>query len=139
MSNVATIVTLQNNTMESALEAILDKLASPDDVQGVLIADEHGLCLGGVLPEAPSNRFRHSPSAPSHPNYFTPHHTARGVAKPASAGSVASIALHARDLTSSPRDDDKFQYPTVCVETTNSTIIIRNEGAYTLAIFKEGQ
>ncbi|RUO96811.1 hypothetical protein BC936DRAFT_141420 [Jimgerdemannia flammicorona] len=96
--------------MESALEAILDKLASPDDVQGVLIADEHGLCLG-----------------------------ARGVAKPASAGSVASIALHARDLTSSPRDDDKFQYPTVCVETTNSTIIIRNEGAYTLAIFKEGQ
>jgi len=99
--------------MESALEAILDKLASGDGVLGVLLADEHGLCLG-----------------------------ARGVAKPASAGFVASIATHAYDLqqqNSAPTSDYKSQFPTVCVETTDSIIIIRNEGVYTLALFKEKQ
>jgi predicted regulator of Ras-like GTPase activity (Roadblock/LC7/MglB family) len=35
--------------MESAVISVLDSLLNSEGVKGVLIADEHGLCLGGIF------------------------------------------------------------------------------------------
>ncbi|KAF9970678.1 hypothetical protein BGZ73_006573 [Actinomortierella ambigua] len=65
-----------------------------EGVAGVLIADEHGLCLG-----------------------------ARGTAKASSAGFVSSIAAHAKELLQAKRGDGSGDVPvdppTVSVEFGN--------------------
>ncbi|KAG0227351.1 hypothetical protein BGW42_002993 [Actinomortierella wolfii] len=77
-----------------------------EGVTGVLIADEHGLCLG-----------------------------ARGTAKASSAGFVSSIAAHAMELLQAKRGDLSGDVPvdppTVSVEFGN-----RSEGNHTLAVWK---
>ncbi|KAI7827183.1 hypothetical protein BC939DRAFT_445995 [Gamsiella multidivaricata] len=94
--------------METGINNILSKLTESEGVIGVLIADEHGLCLG-----------------------------ARGIAKASSAGFIASIAAHARELTELKAPSDlKEDTPTISVDYGNSTILIRSEGNHTLAVWK---
>ncbi|OAQ24395.1 hypothetical protein K457DRAFT_141996 [Linnemannia elongata AG-77] len=94
--------------METGINNILNKLTDSEGVLGVLIADEHGLCLG-----------------------------ARGIAKASSAGFIASIAAHAKELTELKGDAvSKDDTPTISVEYGNNTILIRSEGNHTLAIWK---
>ncbi|KAI1318592.1 Ragulator complex protein lamtor5 [Mortierella claussenii] len=94
--------------METGINNILNKLTESEGVIGVLIADEHGLCLG-----------------------------ARGVAKASSAGFIASIAAHAKELTELRAGaDSKEDTPTISVDYGNSTILIRSEGNHTLAVWK---
>ncbi|KAG0195980.1 hypothetical protein BGX28_000292, partial [Mortierella sp. GBA30] len=77
--------------METGINNVLNKLTESEGVLGVLIADEHGLCLG-----------------------------ARGVAKASSAGFIASIAAHAKELTElKGGSDPKADTPTVSVEYGN--------------------
>ncbi|KAF9428062.1 hypothetical protein BGZ94_003464 [Podila epigama] len=75
--------------METGINNILTKLAESEGVVGVLIADEHGLCLG-----------------------------ARGIAKASSAGFIASIASHAKDIADMKRggSDTKEDTPTISVD-----------------------
>ncbi|KAI8346673.1 hypothetical protein B0O80DRAFT_467370 [Mortierella sp. GBAus27b] len=89
--------------METGINNILNKLTESEGVIGVLIADDHGLCLG-----------------------------ARGIAKASSAGFIASIASHAKELTENSTEDT----PTISVDYGNSTILIRKEGNHTLAVWK---
>ncbi|KAF9275874.1 hypothetical protein BGZ68_010454 [Mortierella alpina] len=94
--------------METGINNVLNKLTESDGVLGVLIADEHGLCLG-----------------------------ARGIAKASSAGFIASIAAHAKELTElKDGSGAKAETPTVSVEYGNCTILIRSEGNHTLAVWK---
>ncbi|KAF8964449.1 hypothetical protein BGZ46_000788 [Entomortierella lignicola] len=77
--------------METGINNILNKLTETDGVIGVLIADEHGLCLG-----------------------------ARGIAKASSAGFIASIAAHAKELTELKAGADlKDETPTISVDYGN--------------------
>ncbi|KAF9130378.1 hypothetical protein BGW39_003127 [Mortierella sp. 14UC] len=77
--------------METGINNILNKLTDSEGVLGVLIADEHGLCLG-----------------------------ARGIAKASSAGFIASIAAHAKELTELKGDAiSKDDTPTISVEYGN--------------------
>ncbi|KAG0084345.1 hypothetical protein BGZ93_001275 [Podila epicladia] len=75
--------------METGINNILAKLTESEGVVGVLIADEHGLCLG-----------------------------ARGIAKASSAGFIASIAAHAKELAEMKRNgsDGKDDTPTISVD-----------------------
>ncbi|KAF9431445.1 Ragulator complex protein lamtor5 [Entomortierella beljakovae] len=94
--------------METGINNILNKLTETEGVVGVLIADEHGLCLG-----------------------------ARGIAKASSAGFIASIAAHAKELTELKTGGDlKDDTPTISVDYGSSTILIRSEGNHTLAVWK---
>ncbi|KAF9282764.1 hypothetical protein BGZ88_010855 [Linnemannia elongata] len=89
--------------METGINNILNKLTDSEGVLGVLIADEHGLCLG-----------------------------ARGIAKASSAGFIASIAAHAKELTELKGDAvSKDDTPTISVEYGN-----KSEGNHTLAVWK---
>ncbi|KAI9005842.1 protein HBXIP [Phycomyces nitens] len=92
--------------MDAELMATLDSIANKDGVKGVLLADDTGLCLG-----------------------------ARGIAKPAASAFVASIANTALELSERGETEDKSQYPTIHLEYEHHKLIIRNEGAFTLAIF----
>ncbi|KAF9354697.1 MAG: hypothetical protein J3Q66DRAFT_401270 [Benniella sp.] len=77
--------------METGINNILNKLTESEGVIGVLIADEHGLCLG-----------------------------ARGIAKASSAGFIASIAAHAKELTELKSDaNDTEDTPTISVDYGN--------------------
>ncbi|KAF8925635.1 hypothetical protein EDD21DRAFT_448672 [Dissophora ornata] len=77
--------------METGINNILTKLTDSPGVVGVLIADEHGLCLG-----------------------------ARGIAKASSAGFIASIAAHSRELTElKSNNDSKEDTPTISVDYGN--------------------
>ncbi|CAB4399903.1 hypothetical protein RhiirA5_351673 [Rhizophagus irregularis] len=89
--------------MESAVVSVLDSLIKSEEVKGVLIADEHGLCLG-----------------------------AKGIVNPNSAGFISAIATHAKSL----HDDPNIQAPIIKIETEKLTILIQNNGNYTLAVFK---
>ncbi|KAG0318218.1 hypothetical protein BGZ97_004194 [Linnemannia gamsii] len=80
--------------METGINNILNKLTDSEGVLGVLIADEHGLCLG-----------------------------ARGIAKASSAGFIASIAAHAKELTELKGDAvSKDDTPTISVEYGNKYV-----------------
>jgi hypothetical protein len=57
---------------------------------------------------------------------------AKGIANPNSAGFISAIATHARSL----HDDPNIQVPIIKIETEKSTILIRNDGNHTLAVFK---
>ncbi|KAI9274351.1 hypothetical protein BDA99DRAFT_497244 [Phascolomyces articulosus] len=93
--------------MDQELNSTLDQIASKEDVKGVLLADEMGLCLG-----------------------------ARGIAKSDAAANAAAIARTARELAlPSLEDQDKSQYPTITLAFEHSKVVIRNEGSFTLAIF----
>ncbi|KAF9992195.1 hypothetical protein BGZ80_003010, partial [Entomortierella chlamydospora] len=61
----------------------------------------------------------------------------RGIAKASSAGFIASIAAHAKELTELKAGADlKDDTPTISVDYGNSTILIRSEGNHTLAVWK---
>ncbi|KAI8376313.1 uncharacterized protein BYT42DRAFT_574168 [Radiomyces spectabilis] len=92
--------------MEAGLISLLDTIADKDGVKGVLLADDMGLCLG-----------------------------ARGIAKPDSAAFIAAIASTSQELNNQGEPDANAQYPTITVEYEESKVVIRNEGAFTVAIF----
>ncbi|KAJ8655367.1 hypothetical protein O0I10_008859 [Lichtheimia ornata] len=94
--------------METQLMTVLDDIANREGVQGVLIADEKGLCLG-----------------------------TRGVAKSETAAFAASIARTARELLppGTTELNDRTDYPTINIDYKNHKVVIRNEGSFTLAIF----
>ncbi|ORY94160.1 hypothetical protein BCR43DRAFT_495973 [Syncephalastrum racemosum] len=92
--------------MDERLTATLDSIANTEGVKGVLLADANGLCLG-----------------------------TRGMAKAEGAAYISSIVKHARALA--PADiQERSQYPTVQLDYENTKVILRNEGSFTLAIFK---
>ncbi|CAO3702121.1 unnamed protein product [Rhizopus stolonifer] len=57
----------------------------------------------------------------------------RGVASPNSAAFITAAANAADHLGGS--SEDKSECPTINLEYENSQVVIRNEGAFTLAIF----
>ncbi|KAI8979208.1 hepatitis B virus X-interacting protein [Mycotypha africana] len=95
--------------MESELIATLNNIASKSGVKGVLLTDDKGFCLG-----------------------------ARGIAKPDSAALISSIAHTAIKLNHTQEQDSTTttKYPTINLEYDNYQIVIRNEGSFTLAIFR---
>ncbi|KAM3586083.1 hypothetical protein VKS41_002613 [Umbelopsis sp. WA50703] len=93
--------------MEASFNQVLDQISDQEGVKGVLLVDESGLCLG-----------------------------ARGIAKSAGAGFIASIAHSARGLGDVSEIEDKSQYPTVSIELDSMKIIVRNEGSFTIAVFQ---
>ncbi|KAL1932391.1 hypothetical protein VTP01DRAFT_9447 [Rhizomucor pusillus] len=93
--------------METDLNNTLDSISSREGVKGVVLADENGLCIG-----------------------------TRGIGKSEAAAFVSSIAITARDLLEPAAEaQGRSQYPTITVQYEHSKVIIRNEGAFTLAIF----
>ncbi|KAG1448708.1 hypothetical protein G6F46_010868 [Rhizopus delemar] len=57
----------------------------------------------------------------------------RGIASPESSAFITAVANAANNLGES--SEDKAECPTVNIEFENSQVVIRNEGAFTLAIF----
>ncbi|KAI7872991.1 hypothetical protein BDF14DRAFT_1750859 [Spinellus fusiger] len=91
--------------MDAELMATLDSIAMREGVQGVLLADEMGLCLG-----------------------------VRGIAKPTAAAFIVSTANAAFEL-SNKVERDRAHCPTIHIEYEHHKLMIRNEGTFTLAIY----
>ncbi|KAL1919910.1 uncharacterized protein VTP21DRAFT_1842 [Calcarisporiella thermophila] len=96
--------------MEDALDTVLDRIASKDDVQGVLVSDEQGLCI-----------------------------STRGSANPSAAPFISAIASYAKELHSrsvAGGANDSKSSPTISVEAEGMRVLIRSQGNYTLAVYK---
>ncbi|ORX61990.1 hypothetical protein DM01DRAFT_1069999 [Hesseltinella vesiculosa] len=91
--------------MDTELSNTLDTIANEEGVQGVLVVDKAGLCLG-----------------------------VRGNASKFFAPFVASIASSAVNIQQMD-DESKIEYPTITVEFNDKKIVVRPQETCTVAVF----